>query len=106
MNTELLLKIRDKILAEPENFLMLAWHCNTAHCIAGWAIVLTETQCESWQTGDMATVELKLRLESAKRLFHEEYWPEQFRKPCTVAGQRAKQAAARILHFLETEGRE
>lgn len=61
---------------------------------------------ESWTTFKAARTALGLNIESANRLFLEDYWPEQFRKPCTVAGQRAKQAAARILWFIKTEGRE
>lgn len=46
MNTELLLKIKEKILNEHEHFDMgsfVSTHqgCNTTMCIAGWAVVLS-----------------------------------------------------------------
>lgn len=41
MNIRLLRRIQEKILAEPENFNMRTWTCGTAHCIGGWACVLS-----------------------------------------------------------------
>lgn len=40
MNIELLEQIKARILAEPDAFRMDTWSCGTAHCIAGWALVL------------------------------------------------------------------
>lgn len=40
MNVPLLQEIRARIVAEPDAFRMDVWSCGTAHCIAGWALVL------------------------------------------------------------------
>lgn len=106
MNTELLLQIRDKILEEPENFDMDNWHCGTAHCIAGWAQLMATKSTSPCFTNEDASDALELSYGEAMRLFWDQNWPAEFRQPCTVAGQRAKQAAARIMHFISTEGRE
>ena len=52
---ELLDKIREKILENPDHFNMHSWHssCGTSHCIAGWAQVLTTQETESSEAEDV-----------------------------------------------------
>jgi len=112
MNVELLRKIKDKILEQPEGFQMEGWHCGTAHCIAGWAQILSGYKESSFFCEFDATEALGLPQSGPRhdiilardRLFHDVHWPEQFKEPCLTAGQYAKQAAKRIEFFIQTNG--
>lgn len=62
MNVELLEKIREQIIAHPEQHDQQLWgfkaDCGTTHCIAGWAAVLTGQEiswCEVAKGTFMAT---------------------------------------------------
>lgn len=88
MNIELLKKVKQAILDNPEHFDMssffdgcdddpkLLGKCNTTACIAGWAIHLsgcpvTELDLEH----DLGRDLLGLTEDQANTLFYEDYWP-------------------------------
>jgi hypothetical protein len=47
-------------------------------------------------------------IQTADRLFYEEFWPQRFRAGLELVGtsQAARQAVERIQHFIATDGRE
>lgn len=134
MNTKLLRQIKEHILAEPKRLYMGEWirrkthpnqmimdreyhyrefaGCDTAACIAGWAVLLSSPKPDSvGQLGgvsEQATNLLDLSQDSAYRLFAPRRWPEQFWDGTKDDGTRhtAQVAAARIEHFISTEGAE
>lgn len=114
MNVELLGKIKDLILAEPEKLNMDHWtpveRCGTACCIAGWACVLGGvTRTRAIYTADTARELLGLNFEDSQRLFFPDGWPKQFtpeEDDFEYNVITAEQAANRIDHFIATEGRE
>lgn len=116
MNVELLRKIAAVIQDKPAEFNVEFWHargpnywgkltketttCGTTHCIAGWAHVLSG-QFPRSATMNAAPKILGLSNGQAFKLFHAENWPEEFCDPVT-----AESAAARIEHFIKTDGAE
>lgn len=126
MNKELLLKIKEQILKEPTRFYMGDWNynCGTAHCIGGWASVLSGrtplSAIESFRGGtseqQIAAELLRLDYTTASALFHVSSWPPTFKNAYYVIEDKddrtnrnqalAEVAAQRIDHFIATEGRE
>jgi hypothetical protein len=123
MNVELLRKIAAVIQERPAEFGMDAWHCETQHCIGGYSQVLTGSP-ENDKAGEMAAI---LEIEfipdtstgsgpdhaddicEAGRLFYRENWPAEFLNfddDGYEDGTSPAKAAARIEHFIATEGRE
>lgn len=122
MNVILLRMVRDKILEEPRQFNMYDWfnstlpdggrpaNCGTACCIGGWAQTIAQglTPKEAWNgTWIDPRILLGLDRDQGCLLFNEELWPKQF-KSSPKAGfvLRAKRAAARIDHFIITNGKQ
>lgn len=111
MNVKLLNEIKERITREPETLNMSVWHCDTAHCIAGWAQVLVFPRND-----DLMTVERDARRAlrtrsrvSAFRLFHLRNWPLRFNKAYLHAESpkgRAHVTCQRIDHFIKTKGKE
>jgi hypothetical protein len=123
MNVKLLREIAKVIQEKPKQFSLASWHksktdgvqgvlcnlpkakqvaCGTTHCIAGWAQVLApDRDCTVPARADGQRV-LGLSNEQANRLFFGEYWPKGY------GGYRtnAAKAAARIEHFIRTNGAE
>lgn len=128
MNIPLLRAIQARILAEPDAFRMDTWSCGTAHCIAGWALTLNGLkianpgEVSGRQTvmgglSPLAVAATLLELTSwasglpsgSSELFFVEEWPRTFREAfetSTSRREKARIAAARIDHFIATEGRE
>ena len=131
INKELLLQVRDRILAEPANFDMRCYAapredgCGTTACIAGWAIALhggldLGTLLERVDSNSLPELTAACALgitfgaseSQATSLFHERCWPWKFRvnylraRECGDDNQRARAAADRINHFIQTEGAE
>jgi len=117
MNVALLKKIRARILRHPSKFRMDVYTCGTAHCIGGWACVLagktldplTNETTNGGQPWNVAGAILRLKPAQRNRLFHQWEWPEQFQEKYHAAkrrDRRARIAAARIDHFIATNGAE
>lgn len=119
MNTELLLKVKEQILQEPERFDMRNWvwgdGCNTTGCIAGWAVAIGEDRPLSMDLQfvkglgcvvDRAQRLLDLSDPAKMRLFHSEAWPHHVAAAYNNADQRvrAKIAAKRIDLFIASNG--
>lgn len=135
MNKNLLLKVKEKILQEPKQFLMRTWYssvlsenpetlvlqngvikrkvkipnCGTAACIAGWAACILNKKKPSEASLVILPSEedFGISISSYYKLTRFQAWPLKFqkhRKEGTVPF--AKQAAARIDHFIATEGKE
>jgi hypothetical protein len=127
MNTQLLLKIADTIAKRPKGLVMRHWHadatigtcvrtpkCGTAHCIGGWAAILTGDN--SRVTDNTPAVVrrygklLGLSPAQAERLFFLYEWPIQFSTSYGMESEgspeRAMIAVQRIQHFIKTDGRE
>lgn len=124
MNVALLEKIAEVIVEQPDNFDMGDWHCDSSHCIGGWAQLLSGLP----QTKDASNMADLLGLEfeperledegpdlhahdncESGRLFYEGNWPSKFRYYGSEeydSADVARVAAARIRHFIATEGRE
>lgn len=116
MNVELLRKIAAVIQEKPSKFDMVYLHsdregepsdrdCGTSHCIAGWAGVLLDKDIGNGNFRRVARCSEK----AESRLLFDENWPEPFRSRYQKAKQRrtrAKVAAARIEHFIATNGAE
>ncbi len=118
MNTKLLLQVKEAILHEPEQFRMYDWfttdpdnipNCGTAACICGWAcaINLGTNPAEADQMilwpDNAKNNGLELDERQSARLFFFPRWPEQFK---LQSQDDAQQAAARIDHFIATNGEE
>jgi hypothetical protein len=109
MNIELLRKIAAVIQEKPAEFDMADFTkyttCGTAHCIGGWAHVLTggdeEKACS--RGGRLA---LELSETEAYRLFYCDQWPPRFQSGETGWEVSPELAAARIEHFIATGGAE
>lgn len=128
INTELLIRIKDRLLAEPENFEMQSWHCGSTHCIGGWAQVIAGTPVSADVPSDSSALGLtgykecpgellNLDEDQASRLFLLYAWPSQFCDPILDECRNdvmnpdwrkhlARISADRIDHFIATEGRE
>lgn len=128
MRVDRLLEIAEKIEEYPEHFDMNTWHggmlgpllsiahptaCGTTHCIAGWAEVLYPEVRNKWKSTLMrAMCALDLDSEQKERLFYTESWPDQLRGPrryrlnFAFYQPTASDAAARIRHFIATNGKE
>ena len=114
MNSKLLLKVKEAILAEPDNFDMDQWHCGTSHCICGWAQVLSGKVKDSFNTDSHTEVGMKLLgltdVTQAMTLFYTSCWPQPFRQSYLnifkddpdLKKQQAEVAARRIDHFIAT----
>lgn len=123
MNTELLLKVKAAILAEPAKFDMEDWFaksdespCGTTACIAGHAAVMhrgiQRLSAYNWawlDTPDIARNALMIDLKSSDRLFYLPDWPIEFKAryiQAESASECSKVAADRIDHFIATNGAE
>ena len=119
INVELLRKVKEAILAEPEGFDMAWWHghrmgdgewCGTTHCLAGWVQVLQGMPPVDRGAFEDGRVVLGLNLDQASRLFSSRQWPVQF--ACDYAMARfvedrkemARVAGERIEFFIRTNG--
>jgi hypothetical protein len=111
MNVKLLRKIKKHILAYPKTFAMSFWQeprrvsesrpCGTAACIGGWAKLLTKDRKLT------AADALGLSHQGAWLLFNMHRWPSRFQtKAKEETAAFARNAAARIDHFIATDGRE
>lgn len=117
MNVELLQRTRDAILANAEAFDIHRWgweennrkiSCNSPACISGWAVHLAGGPMEDRGHGEWPQY-LDLTKTQEMDLFYLYRWPMQFRKEFWSAPDKqavARVAAARIDHFVATEGRE
>lgn len=117
MNVELLLKVKEAILAQPEMYDQDEF-CESAHCIAGFAVAIAEPQ--TWRLlkekadGPMQVSYAARRLLDVPDRFnwqslcgHAWQWPAPFDDQYAVAESslsRAQVAAARIDHFIATGG--
>jgi hypothetical protein len=129
MNVELLLKVKDYILAHPAELAMLDWVCGTQACIAGHAVCLTyEKQPAEFRTSSnlsnyLYRVGRTGIIAEVHRLFGFEYspgdrtqldnllyldaWPAKFYDSyCAVETnwERAAVTAERIQFFIDTNG--
>ena len=135
MNVRLLRRIAKVIQKKPREFNMGSWHedmltnedadalcdlpkgkriaCTTTHCIAGWAQALsTKRDCTVSAEVDAERL-LELSHDQAMRLFFvtgffvtDECWPRKFRGRRNAWTPTPRQAAARIEHFIKTNGAE
>lgn len=117
MNVELLIRTRDMILENTEAFDMDVWgwksdliDCNSPACISGLSVYLAGGPTEDRGHGERPEY-LDLTETQRQKLFYVENWPEQFEVEFRSAQGKqnhwaAHIAAARIDHFLATEGRE
>lgn len=113
MNVELLRKIAAVIQEKPDEFDMKDFNaslhdCGTTHCIGGWAAVLSGVT-----NTDAARKNLGLDKDQWDRLCYvdadNEYggcWPTKFWGEDDPWKPTPQQAAARIEHFIATEGRQ
>lgn len=120
MNKELLLKIKEHILAEPKRLIMddVAFRgrpgervydggisfeiadCGTAACIAGWACLLSDERPSLWYGERL----LRLNYPEKHYLFFASSWPTKFYhrwRNANTPQERAVIAAERIDHFIE-----
>lgn len=113
MNKPLLREVKAAILAQPDAFRMDTWSCGTAHCIAGWALLLRDIPlvADGWltaseePTGDVAQELLEITRLQRYALFSNHRWPYSFQRRYLCAEthrERAQVAAERIDHFLKT----
>lgn len=124
LNVELLRKIQKHILEEPRRFMMgdviyrgkpgekwsdFGLHytipaCGTVACICGWACILGgKPRTEN----DFATARELLGIEDCATLFYVSGWPDKYEQQWDDAATpqlRAEIAAARIDHFIKTNG--
>jgi len=115
INVRLLRRIQKQILKEPRQFIMSRYfahsqripNCNTAACIAGWAIALKEgitpkAAANSFVPYSDGQDALGLTINQAERLFLPANWPNRFLlKP----SHDPHQAVARIEAFIKSNGR-
>lgn len=125
INVDLLRRVKEKILAEPDQFVMHSFfyiyneagvaapNCGTAACIGGWAISLSTSrkpsECASERylsledSGTRAAKLLGLDGDEADRLFRTRSWPwpfwSMFENAKTMK-EKAQVAANRIDHFI------
>jgi hypothetical protein len=125
LNVKLLRKIKKHILKEPRRFFMYDViqtgqprketytddrgkqvkfpSCGTAACIAGWACVLNQAPVSMRE----AEYLLGINGQEGTNLFLVDFWPQPFQDKFNNAKTgivRAKIAAARIDHFIQTKG--
>lgn len=136
MNVKLLRKVQEHIIEEPKRFVMRTFlargddydgtpyaflgddskefkfaECNTAACIGGWAVLLSEgikTEKGNIRGRAKAALELPKNFDE-DRLFEVSRWPDRFQKRFRQARSqrgRAQAAVERIDHFIRTEGAE
>lgn len=111
MNKELLLQIKERILAEPNLFSMTGYYkkmdCGTSHCIAGWAVHLTEGD-KGLHLGDFhnrACTALGISYGQGHGLFYDDEWPRELSDEYnenTDKKERAQIAARAIDRFIES----
>lgn len=116
MNKELLLKVKDKILAEPDQFNMRDWFiynpelypkCGTSACIAGWVICvhdqLTPDQARNTHLSVERDARLLLGLNhlQADILFCDSNWPKPFRDRYTWARESSEKRASVTAEFID-----
>jgi hypothetical protein len=132
MNIPLLREVAQWTLDHPEHFDMHDYfsnvqvrlennvpditQCGTTACIAGTALYLrrgiVNEECPRNYLGnseDTASHLLGIRSSQGYRLFHLSGWPEQLQADywrAETGEEKARIAAARIEHFISTEGRE
>lgn len=136
MNKELLLKIKEQVLAHPEHLDMTSgWisladgtecyaasavaeligqpeklaACGATACIAGWAVVLSPEAEEDGYIRNLASKLLGLTYGQSDNLFFVSGWPRQFGElyhDTRTPQERAQVVAERIDHFIATEGAE
>lgn len=134
MNIPLLKAVRDKIASEPHQFEMAHYFtrfldckdahkikipdCGTACCIAGWALAIHKgkkpnvLKDDGASTGREAAGVLGIDHIGSECLFHESFWPSQFKSlngidfSYLTKKQQAKLAVKRINHFIRTNGEE
>jgi hypothetical protein len=83
INVELLLKVKERILAEPSQFDMRDWRrsspeCGTVACIAGWACAIADAE-EGIVPTDYHQIESRAEIllgERAIALFYASCWPD------------------------------
>jgi hypothetical protein len=117
MNTELLAKVKDRILSDPESFRMGAYITeigdHSCGCIAMFTLsekegkTLAQLSKEADTTPDgyepsRAAHFLEITPEQARTLFHLNMWPVDFR--LSYRRNKAKSAAHRISYFIATNG--
>jgi hypothetical protein len=127
MNTELLQKIKQKIIENPKDLEMGVWVCDSQACIAGWAgklsgvpfpdstyqhLVLAEADFEQEFkiSAKMKGAELlDLTEEQASRLFLLQNWPDTDRIAYNNSESpqcKVRATCARIDRFISTDGQE
>lgn len=125
MNVRLLRRIAKAIVENPRQFDMDTFHkskgygsacvladipekeqhsCNTTHCIAGFAQILSSKSDYKMDAALDARRLLDIDHVAAARLFYCDAWPEQFRGKKEVWKPTRKQAFDRIEHFIKTGG--
>lgn len=121
VNTDLFLRVKKAILAEPKRLDMDTWldtydpkyydeapKCGTVGCIAGWAVVLTRVGREPKSMGpvektcadvlnmgfdkNVAARQLGLSYETMDKVFHLSNWPILFYRKWAHAKGREQQA--------------
>jgi aspartyl/asparaginyl-tRNA synthetase len=123
MNTELLQKIKQKIIENPSHLDMNTWSCGTTACIAGWAGKLSNIKfpdvleplssskfiaqysCEPMEMGIRL---LDLTYAQAYRLFFVNNWPIELREAYDNAKSsncKIKATCKRIDKFIESDGK-
>lgn len=132
MNIQKLLKLKGRILQEPNHFDMKYWtnDCGTGGCIAGMSCHMEGYKLSIFSsmvtppmggskvfTHEEARKILGLTPEQSRRLFYVKYlhpqttyhWPSKFAwdyKRAKTPRGRALATARRIDHFIQTDGRE
>lgn len=112
LNINLLRAIKAQILNEPKSFNIDTWEgrgtppCKTAHCIGGWAIVLSGStiphRWEMWQPTceRMARIALGITVKQSNALLREEKWPLAFQPHANPGVALSLLAANRIDAFI------
>ncbi len=121
MNVELLLRVKEQILAEPSRFEMYTWFaditdditgvtCGTAACIGGWAWQLSGNRSDDWFGSHQIMEELQLNGDQMDKLCLISCWPVELSNRYNDASENsllaAQIAAERIDLFIRTDGEE
>jgi len=134
MNVELLLKVKERILAHPNRFMMNSWlvtryrqgdyftaddheteilfdNCGTAACIGGWTCLIASQQKykDIKDFHSEAARLLEIGYSESEELFAVGYWPNKFQVrylKATTQEKRAQIAAERIDYYIEKHGKE
>jgi hypothetical protein len=109
MNTELLIKTRNYIQANPEELAMQSWDCGSTACIGGLACRLAGRPITMIMMGRYtqlhhARTVLELDLVQARDLFFLDSWPTDLRyryESADEEGTAAAIAVERIDRFIE-----